>query len=104
MAAIKRLHPHLQHAIVHDLGWRSLRPVQELAIEAIADGCNSVVLAPTAGGKTEAAVFPLLSRILTESLKPVAVLYVCPIRALLNNQEERLNAYTKMVGLEMFKW
>lgn len=104
MAGIERLHPHLQHAIVHDLGWRSLRPVQDLTIEAILDGCNSVVLAPTAGGKTEAAIFPLLSRVLTENLKPVSVLYVCPIRALLNNQEERLQSYARMVGLEIFKW
>src|SRR5262245_55751687 len=104
MAGIERLHPHLQHAIVHDLGWRSLRRVQDLTIDAILDGSNSVVLAPTAGGKTEAAMFPLLSRILTENLKPVSVLYVCPIRALLNNQEERLQAYARMVGLEVFKW
>jgi ATP-dependent Lhr-like helicase len=104
MAGIERLHPHLQHAIVHDLGWRSLRPVQELTIDAVLDGCNSVVLAPTAGGKTEASIFPLLSRILTENLRPIAVLYVCPIRALLNNQEERLRSYTRMVGLELFKW
>jgi ATP-dependent Lhr-like helicase len=104
MAGIDRLHPHLQHAIVHDLGWRSLRPVQELTIDAVLDGANSVVLAPTAGGKTEAAMFPLLSRILTEELKPVSVLYVCPIRALLNNQEGRLRSYARMVGLEVFKW
>lgn len=104
MAGIERLHPHLQHAIIHDLGWRSLRPVQELTIDAVLDGCNSVVLAPTAGGKTEASIFPLLSRVLTENLRPVAVLYVCPIRALLNNQEERLRSYTRMVGLELFKW
>src|SRR5690349_11021884 len=80
-----RLHPSLQHAIVHELGWRSLRPVQELTIDAVLDGANAVVLAPTAGGKTEAAMFPVLSRILTEELRPVAALYVCPIRALLNN-------------------
>lgn len=104
MAGIERLHPHLQHAIVHDLGWRGLRPVQDLSIDAILDGCNSVVLAPTAGGKTEAAIFPLLSRVLTENLTPVSVLYVCPIRALLNNQEERLASYARMVGLEVFKW
>lgn len=104
MAGLERLHPHLQHAIIHDLGWRSLRPVQELTIDAILDGCNAVVLAPTAGGKTEASIFPVLSRILTEALTPVSVLYVCPIRALLNNQEERLTAYARMVGLEVFKW
>ncbi len=104
MAGLERLHPHLQHAIIHDLGWRSLRPVQELTIDAILDGCNAVVLAPTAGGKTEASIFPVLSRILTEDLKPVCALYVCPIRALLNNQEERLSSYARMVGLEVFKW
>lgn len=104
MAGIERLHPHLQHAIIHDLGWRELRPVQELTVEAVLDGCNSVVLAPTAGGKTEAAIFPVLSRILSEELRPVAALYVCPIRALLNNQEERLAAYGRMVGLDVFKW
>ncbi len=104
MAGLERLHPHLQHAIIHDLGWRSLRPVQELTIEAILDGSNAVVLAPTAGGKTEASIFPVLSRILTENLRPVSALYVCPIRALLNNQEARLEAYARMVGLEVFKW
>lgn len=104
MAGIERLHPHLQHAIIHDLGWRALRPVQERTIEAVLDGCNCVVLAPTAGGKTEASIFPLLSQILTEHLKPVSVLYLCPIRALLNNQEERLQSYARMVGLEVFKW
>lgn len=104
MPGIDRLHPHLQHAIVHDLGWRSLRPVQELTIDGLLDGSNLVVLAPTAGGKTEAAIFPLLSRILSENLEPVSVLYVCPIRALLNNQEERLRSYARMVGLDVFKW
>jgi ATP-dependent Lhr-like helicase len=104
MAGIERLHPHLRHGIVHDLGWRSLRPVQEMTIDAVLDGCNTVVLAPTAGGKTEAAIFPVFSRILGEAIEPVAALYLCPIRALLNNQEERLQGYGRMVGLEVFKW
>ncbi len=102
--SLSRLHPHLQHAIVNDLGWRSLRLVQELTIDAVLDGCNAVVLAPTAGGKTEAAMFPVLSRILSERLEPVSMLYVCPIRALLNNQEDRLRSYARMVGLDVFKW
>lgn len=104
MSSFHRLHARLRHGITHDLGWRSLRPVQEQAIRAILDGHNAVVLAPTAGGKTEASVFPVLSRILTEELGPVAALYVCPIRALLNNQEPRLALYTRMVGLDVFKW
>ncbi|HLL25838.1 MAG TPA: DEAD/DEAH box helicase, partial [Kofleriaceae bacterium] len=104
MGSLDRLHPHLQHAIVHDLGWRALRPVQEHTIDAVLDGANTVVLAPTAGGKTEASMFPVLSRILTEAPPPVSALYICPIRALLNNQEERIGGYAKMVGLSAFKW
>jgi len=94
----------MQHAIVHELGWRHLRPVQEQASGAILDGANVVVLAPTAGGKTEASIFPVLSSILDEQPAPVAALYVCPIRALLNNQEGRIQSYARMVGLDAFKW
>lgn len=104
MSSIFRLHPQLRHAIVHELGWRTLRPVQEQAIDAILDGANTVILAPTAGGKTEASMFPVLSRVLSEDIGPVAALYVSPIRALLNNQEERLRQYARMVGLSVFKW
>ncbi len=104
MAGLHRLHPHLRHAIVADLGWRDLRPVQAMTIDAVLDGANAVVLAPTAGGKTEAAIFPALSQILTEERQPVSALYVCPIKALLNNQENRLRQYARMVGLDVFKW
>ena len=48
-------------------------------------GHDALVLAPTAGGKTEAAIFPLLSRMAAEDWQGVSVLYVCPLRALLNN-------------------
>lgn len=108
--ALDRLHPSLQHAIVHELGWRQLRPVQDLAVRTILDGHNTVILAPTAGGKTEASIFPVLSRILDErdleegGDEEVRTLYVCPIRALLNNQEERIQSYAAMVGLRAFKW
>ena len=49
-------------------------------------------------------MFPVLSRILEDGIGPVAAIYICPIRALLNNQEDRLGQYCRMVGLEAFKW
>ena len=61
MSVFARLSPRLQQAIVARLGWSSLRPVQEEAGDALLAGSNAVVLAPTAGGKTEAAMFPTLS-------------------------------------------
>jgi len=104
MTTFARFAPRLQAAIVARLGWSALRPVQEEAGAALLDGCNAVVLAPTAGGKTEAAIFPILSRLLADEPQGVGALYVAPIKALLNNQAERLGLYTEMVGLERFVW
>lgn len=104
MSVFARLHPRLQRAVVDRLGWRALRPVQEQAAEAILAGDNAVVLAPTAGGKTEAALFPILSLLLEAPTTRPGALYVAPIKALLNNQEERLGGYAEMVGLSAFKW
>lgn len=104
MNAFDRLHPALQHHIVNSLGWRELRPVQSLSIDACLDGANLVVLAPTAGGKTEAAFFPVISQMLSESWSGLSVLYVSPIRALLNNQEHRLRRYFELVGRRAACW
>ena len=62
------------------------------------------VLAPTAGGKTEAAVFPLLSRMATDDWQGVSVLYVCPLRALLNNLQPRIDGYAKWLGRSAAVW
>lgn len=103
-SAFSRFPVRLQEAIVSRLGWSSLRPVQEMAAHAILDGENAVVLAPTAGGKTEASVFPVIARLMEAPPRAVGALYIAPIKALLNNQEERLGTYTEMIGLRRFVW
>ena len=104
MSVFARFPPRLQQAIVARLGWSSLRPVQEEAGAALLDGWNAVVLAPTAGGKTEAALFPILAELMESPAQGVAAIYVAPIKALLNNQSHRLDLYTEMVGLRRFVW
>lgn len=103
-SAFERLHPALQHQVVNALGWTSLRPVQALAIDGVLAGDNLLVLAPTAGGKTEAAFFPLISEAMTRPWSGLAVLYVSPIKALLNNQQERLEHYYGLVGRQTAAW
>ena len=104
VSVFAQLAPRLQQAIVARLGWSSLRPVQEQAGEALLSGKNAVILAPTAGGKTEASMFPTLSNLVENQPAAVGAIYVAPIKALLNNQEERLGLYTEMVGLRRFVW
>ncbi|MFI2909585.1 DEAD/DEAH box helicase [Streptomyces sp. PDY-4] len=102
--ALDLLDPILAHHIVNSLGWRSLRPLQQKAIEPVLAGQDAVLLAPTAGGKTEAAVFPLLTRAQRQGWKGTGVLYVTPLKALLNNLHPRLETYTGWVGRTAELW
>jgi ATP-dependent helicase Lhr and Lhr-like helicase len=102
--AFDRLSPAIRYQVANGLGWNGLRPVQTLSTDAILDGANCVILAPTAGGKTEAAFLPLLSKMDVEDWRGVCVLYIAPIRALLNNQEARLSKLTGLIGRRAGKW
>jgi ATP-dependent Lhr-like helicase len=104
LSAFDQLDPLVQHHIVNTLGWRGLRPLQEACIEPIQSGEHCLLLAPTAGGKTEAATFPVLSRICDGNWTGLSVLYVCPLRALLNNLHQRLEEYCRMVGRRCELW
>ena len=67
-------------------------------------GHHVLALAPTAGGKTEAAVFPLFSRMLLESWSPLSIVYLCPIKALLNDLNKRLGLYAELFGRRVGLW
>ncbi|MEU9538707.1 DEAD/DEAH box helicase [Streptomyces mirabilis] len=102
--AFDLLDPVVGHHIVNTLGWHSLRPLQEEAVAPLLGGEDAVLVAPTAGGKTEAAVFPLLSRMNRRGWKGTSVLYVCPLKALLNNLQPRLEAYAGWLGRTVGLW
>jgi ATP-dependent Lhr-like helicase len=104
VTAFDRLHPALQHHMVNSLGWKTLRPLQEQAIDPILSGDDALLIAPTASGKTEAAVFPVLSRMLAEGWAGLSVLYVCPLKALLNSLGIRLQRYAVLIGRRVEVW
>ncbi|MFI9462627.1 DEAD/DEAH box helicase [Streptomyces xiamenensis] len=89
---------------MNTLGWPGLRPLQQEAIEPLTVGKDALLLAPTAGGKTEAAGFPLLSRMAAEGWHGTSVLYVCPLKALLNNLLPRLESYASWLGRTAALW
>lgn len=104
LEAFDRLHGALQYHIVNSLGWNGLRSTQADAVAPILAGKHCLILAPTAGGKTEAATLPVLSRMASEDWAGPSVLYVCPIKALLNNLEPRLSRYAGFVGRTVQVW
>lgn len=97
-AGFNDLDPVIQHHVVNTLGWRELRPLQEEAIAPVLHGDDVLLLAPTAGGKTEAALFPLLTRMAHEGWQGTSVVYVCPLKALLNNIHVRVTDYCGWLG------
>lgn len=101
---VERLDPVVLHHIVNSLGWADLRPLQKAAIGPLLDGEDSVLLAPTAGGKTEAAVFPLLSAMSAQRWTGTSVLYLAPLKALLNNLVHRVDGYAQWLGRRAALW
>ncbi|MEN0072460.1 MAG: DEAD/DEAH box helicase [Propionicimonas sp.] len=98
MSGFDSLYPVVQHHVVNTLAWKELRPLQESAIDPILRGDDALLLAPTAGGKTEAAIFPVLTKMAAADWRGTTVLYICPLRALLNNLEHRVAGYARWVG------
>ncbi len=98
------LHPAVQYHLANTLRWPGLRPLQEAAVAPILAGQDCLLLAPTAGGKTEAAILPLLSRMAEESWRETSVLYVCPLRALSNDLFPRVESYAAWLGRSAALW
>ena len=86
-------------------GWTSLRDIQENSIPLVLRGDSDVIIsASTAGGKTEAAFLPILSKIITDPGSGYDVLYVSPLKALINDQTRRLQDMTAGINVEVTPW
>jgi ATP-dependent Lhr-like helicase len=94
----------IEYHLVNSLGWPGLRPLQAAAVKPVRGGDDCVLLAPTAGGKTEAATLPLLSEMTSSEWTGTSVLYVTPLRALLNNLHPRLQTYAGWLGRTAGLW
>lgn len=85
--------------------WDALRAAQEEAIPHILKAEKDVIIsAPTSTGKTEAAFLPILTRILEEPEASVQVLYVGPLKALINDQFGRLEALCERLEIPVHRW
>ena len=104
MNVFERYAPFIQDYIYHS-GWQSLRSVQNAAGNAIFNTDENVLLtASTASGKTEAAFFPILTLLEENPSKTVGVLYIAPLKALINDQFSRLNELCEEAGIAVSRW
>lgn len=84
-----------------------LRPAQVRAAVPILEGRSDLIIsAATASGKTEAAMLPIFSTLAAEpSVTPgIEVLYLSPLKALINDQLERLSSIAEHVDVQVHSW
>lgn len=86
-------------------GWSSLKDIQENTIPVVLQrDCDVIISAATAGGKTEAAFLPILSHLLSNPSQGFDVLYVSPLKALINDQYRRLLDMTSGTSVVVTPW
>ena len=104
MEVFDRYAPFIQDYIYRS-GWKTLRAVQNAAGDAIFNTDQNVLLtASTASGKTEAAFFPILSLLEEDPPASVGVLYIAPLKALINDQFGRLSELCEEAGIPVTRW
>ena len=102
------LNPRIQSAIKkkwHQNG--KFREVQKQSIPVIVKEKSCLIISPTAGGKTEAALIPLFSNIYNYGFEDqkVQAIYIAPLKALLNDLDNRIIEWTDYLeDLTIFKW
>ncbi len=85
-------------------GWCGLREIQSLAIEPILSAKTDVLIsASTAAGKTEAFFLPAISAI-AEQQEGVGILYISPLKALINDQDRRLESLSDLLNMPVTPW
>lgn len=87
-------------------GWTSLLEIQENTIPLVLSGRSDVIVsAPTGGGKTEAVFLPIISKLLNRPIDfGYYVLYISPLKALINDQTRRLTDLCKDIGVSVTSW
>ncbi len=104
MNVFDRYAPFIQDYIYRS-GWQLLRGVQNAAGNAIFETESNVLLmAPTASGKTEAVFFPILTLLEEDPPSSVGVLYIAPLKALINDQFGRLTELCEEEGIPVWRW
>ena len=83
-------------------GFDSLTEIQKLAIPAILEGQNCLIIAPTGSGKTECATIPIFSKLKTRKIpNKIKALYITPLRALNRDVFKRIINYAQNEELKI---
>lgn len=99
-----RLAPFIQE-FIYKRRWETLREAQVEACRVLFDTTKHLLIASgTASGKTEAAFFPALTELHHSPSQSVGILYIGPLKALINDQFERLGDLLREANIPVWHW
>ncbi len=99
-----RFSPFIQEYIYRN-GWNELREVQLKAADVIFNTDDDLLLtSSTASGKTEAVFFPILTELTEAPPQSFAVLYIAPLKSLINDQFSRMAELLQESNIPAFHW
>ena len=99
-----RLAPFIQD-FIYENKWEELRGIQVAACDVIFNsGDNLLLSSGTASGKTEAAFLPVLTDLYENPSRSVGVIYISPLKALINDQFKRLEQLLLDSNIPVCKW
>ncbi len=89
--------------MIEQRGFSSPTEPQEKTIPKILEGKNVLLISPTATGKTEAAVLPVLNMLLLTPERPpgIKILYITPLRALNRDVLERMQWWCNNLDIKL---
>ncbi|WP_457591446.1 DEAD/DEAH box helicase [Geoglobus sp.] len=94
------MNPLLESAL-KEVGIEELNELQRRAYEEIKSGRNCLIVAPTGSGKTEAAIIPVIERLIENDCPGIALLYITPLRALNRDMLRRIEQIATRVGVSI---
>ena len=97
--------PDFIREFIYSHGWETLREVQVAAAKVIFETDRNLLLtSSTASGKTEAAFFPILAELCEDPPKSVGVIYIAPLKSLINDQFYRIEELLDESGIPVTHW
>ena len=99
-----KLAPFIQEYIYRNK-WDELRDIQAETIRAILDSTDHILISSgTATGKTEAALLPIITDLHNNPPATIGALYIGPLKALINDQFERLTDLLEESDIPVQSW
>ncbi len=97
--------PWFLKEFAHRNGWNGFREIQTRAFDIFAGSDDHILIsAGTSSGKTEAAMFPVITSLFNNPCRTIGALYIGPLKALIDDQFGRMELLLEESYIPVTGW